>query len=151
MAHSLYIRYTTEAIVNFELSVMQLKIFVLGWILISYSMALSSMPFSRQGMATLFNGQWQNNCQWGCGFILHAPQGSNKRSSWRVLWALLTLTLGFFKTANYLKVCLVAWLLNKMVFWDNEALLWLYRLGWFCSSPWAILLSEMRVSRQKNS
>lgn len=57
---------------------------------------------------------------------------------------------GILKNVNYLKICLVACLLNKMVFWDNEALLCLYRLGWFCSSPWAILLPEMRLSRQKN-
>lgn len=67
-----------------------------------------------------------------------------------MLWALLTLTLGFKKNVNYLKICFVACLLNEMVFWDNEALLCLYGLGWFCSSPRAILLPETRLSRQKN-
>ena len=57
---------------------------------------------------------------------------------------------GILKYVNYLKICLVTCLLNKMVFWDNEALLCPYRLGWFCSSPRAILLPETRLSRQKN-
>lgn len=57
---------------------------------------------------------------------------------------------GILKNVFYLKICLVTCLLNKMVFRDNEALLCLYRLGWFCSSPRAILLPEMRLSRQKN-
>lgn len=55
---------------------------------------------------------------------------------------------GILTNVNYLEVCLVAGLFNKVVFWHNEALLCLYRLGWFCSSPWAILLPEMRLRQE---